>query len=403
MLVLTFQIYDSFFVGEEFFQVLPTKDNALCILRSNNEHTVNLNLEKIVAISVNCSASLLTPISNSGHFKIGFKAPKDIIISRSALISNEEFQDKIIIPNVTERTIDQLLEEEFYINSEFANLFINRCFGNGIIRDFRVKATYRSARQHYSGGDESDLIVLGKHNKKTHALLIENKITTDKQLRQPQRYIERGINGIKGELWDNFETCLIAPESYLKTKRDIDFYHNYISYEDIASFLDETIFDARRKRYRLKSFQSAIQKKEQYVRAPDIPEAVEFVEKVKKLSESYLGNMNFFTGPANNKVLWFYFSRDDYPNGIVMILKKEAVTIEFKLPQCAPLVENKQALFKEYGYDFLIAKSGKSCTIRKSVDPINALEPFEDQLENLTTCIEHIKEMDDFLLNVLMD
>lgn len=403
MLVLTFQIYDGFFVSDIFYQILPTPNLSNSIkIRSKNEEILLLQYEETVTLQEGCTVKLCTTINDAQSFKLAFNAPKSISIIRSTLSSSDDFQDELVIPNVTERTIDQLLEEEFLVNDNFANLFLNKCFANGIEKGFEVRATYRSARQKYSGGDESDIIVLGEHNKKTLALLIENKITADKQDRQPQRYIERGINGIKGELWDNFETCLIAPKSYLEAKRENDYYHNYISYEEIIDILDASIDERKRKSFKINQFKTALAKKEKFVRASNIPEAVDFVSHLKDLSDKELPEFTFFTGPPNNKVLWFYYSKDTYPNGVTTILKKEAVTMEFKMPQCSYLITGNETIIKESEYELLIAKSGKSCTIRKTIDPINALEPFDSQINNLESGVQYIKQMDDFLMNVLI-
>lgn len=396
MLVLSFKIFDSFFVGDIFYQILPNELQDGCLIRSMNGTLFALKESNSLKLQEECSAKLSSPVSACGEFKIAFDAPRTLKISRSSLLIDDEFEESLVVASASERTIDQLLEEEFMINPSFAQEFIQKCFSSALLQNVDVVTTHRSARQQYSGGDESDVIVIFSHNKKAYGLLIENKINADKQHRQPERYIERGINGIKGGLWDNFETCLIAPKQYLKTKKNKDYYHNYISYEDIIEILDKTVSEENRKQFRIQQFEAAISKKGLHVRAPDIPEAVQFVEEFKSLCKKQLPEMTFFTGPANNKVLWFYFSKDNYPEGVKIIVKMDVVTMEFKLPVASRFVEGNEALLKKHGYDFLMAKSGKSCTIRKSIEPISAIESFEDQKHNLLKCIDFIKELDAF-------
>jgi sRNA-binding carbon storage regulator CsrA len=400
MLVLKFKMYDSFFIDDIFYQILPDKAHDCFFLRSQNGIIYSLKKNVSVELFEDCEIKLSNFWRNTGDIKICFDAPKHIEIVRDAVLVSDNFQDKIVTPKVTERVIDQLLEEEFFINSNFAQAFISGCFSGFLNKADAVRATYRSARQEHSGGDESDLIILIEQNNKTYALMIENKINADKQDRQPERYIERGINGIRGELWDSFETCLIAPEKYLENRKNKDYYHNYISYEEVIIFLEETIHNERRLKFRKHQFKTAISKREKFIRAPDIPEVVKFVDDIKKLSHKSIPELKLEmenNGAANNKVLWFHFSKDNYPDGVEIILQQKAVVAQFKLPKCDALVAGKEAIFKGNKYEFLKAKSGKSCTIRKAVDPINCLLPLESQKKNLIQCMSYIQEMDIFL------
>ncbi len=400
MLVLSFQTYDNFFIDGLFYQVLPNKSQGGYSIRSQKGEIHSLKKDVFVEIIENCKVKLNETLGTTSNIKICFDTPRNIEVVSDGALVNDGFQDSIVTPNVTERTIDQILEEEFLINADFTQLFVSKCFSGFLNKAGVVRDTYRSAQQKYSGGDESDIIILIEQNNKTYALMIENKINANTQDRQPQRYIERGINGIRGELWDFFETCLIAPASYLKSREDTDYYHNYISYEEIISFLEKTIHDERRLKFRKGQFEIAISKKEKFVRAPDIPEAVKFVKDIKKLSYKRIPEFNFElenNGAANNKVLWFYFSKNDYPDGVTIIVKKEAVVTEFKLPKCNALIKDKEEMFKDNGFDFLMTKSEKSCTIRKVVEPINCLLPLDSQKKNLDQCMDYVREMDTFL------
>ncbi len=399
---ITFQIYDSFFVNGVFYQLLQDENKTECIVRSQDGNMYPLTTNMFVEISENCKIKLNHPVKYTvkytDNIRIAFDAPRNVEIVKSVILSDDDFQDNIVTPNITETTIDQLLEEEFLINHDFTNMFIAKCFLGFLSKTDTIRGVYRSACQVCSGGDESDLIILAEHKNRTYALMIENKINASKQERQPQRYIERGIKGIHGNLWDVFETCLIAPESYLVTKRKIDYYHNYISYEEIISFLEKTIHDKRRLEFRKGQFEIAINKKEKFIRAPDIPEAVQFVKDIRHFA--YKRVPEFLFDPegtyANKKCLWFYFSKDDYPDGIKIILQQKAVVTQFKLPKYN-YIKDKELLFKEHGFDFLMAKSGKSCTIRKTVEPINCLLTLESQKDNLNKSMDYICEMDVFL------
>src|SRR5690606_24603852 len=131
MLVLTFQIYDSFFINDIFYQIIPGAEENSCTLRAQNNNSFLLkNDDKKIDIYPNCKAKLCSPIQPNAHFKIAFDAPREISIIRSSIAADEEFQDELVVSNTTERTIDQLLEEEFYINPEFSNLFVQHCLSS---------------------------------------------------------------------------------------------------------------------------------------------------------------------------------------------------------------------------------------------------------------------------------
>lgn len=397
MLVLAFSDYDSFFVNDNLYQIIPSDNPSVLTLRRQNGEFFSIENGSQSEIFPDCNVTFEKLAWSSGGLKLKFDAPKSIGIERLSSKKFDDHRDEIATPNISERTIDQILEEEFLVNPDFAGMFIAKCFSGSVKAFEQLVATHRSARQVQSGGDESDLILIFENAGLSFALLIENKINASKQILQPERYIERGISGMFGELWDVFETCLIAPGQYLAAKRGQDYYHNYVSHEEISEMLENTLPDRKRREFRKRQFELAIQKKKAFERAPDIPEAVNFVEKIGRFSKEKLPQLEFDTGHANNKVLWFYYSRKEYPDGLVIILKKDVVTAEFKMAKCGKLIEGREQFFKDNGYDFLMAKSGKSCTIRKSVDPINCLRAFEQQRENLENCMNHIADMDQFL------
>ncbi len=396
MLVLTFQSFESFFIQNCFFQVIKTKDD-LWAIRTQAGEIFYLNEDEDKEIYSKCYAR----IKNLGQqVKISFQADKSIKIIRGT-IKDEEYSDTLCMPNVTERTIDQILEEEFIINHDFFGQFLSLLFEDSLTEGARVTEAYRSVTQTRSGGDESDIIVLFEQGDKSYAILIENKITASKQEKQPERYIERGVSGIRGGLWDSFETVLIAPNSYIEARKDHDQFHNYVSYERIIQILDTTISDERRRKYRKDAFWDAIQKKQQYVRLPDIEEVVDFVEHFKKDSEGSLNSMDMNFDPPNKKVIWFYFNRKEYPVGVQIIVQYESVVAQIKASHFHLLNAEVIDSFQKNGFFQQDAKSGKSTTFRKVTDKVNCLKPYYAQRENMMRCLAIVKELDGLILNNL--
>ena len=90
-----------------------------CSLRSQDGNVYSLPSNTPVGISENCTVKLVGSIDGSTDFKLCFDTPEDVDTTITTPLGDDEFHDSIVTPNSTERTIDQLLEEEFLINPEF--------------------------------------------------------------------------------------------------------------------------------------------------------------------------------------------------------------------------------------------------------------------------------------------
>lgn len=139
-------------------------------------------------------------------------------------------EQDIYLESVRERDIDLLLIEEFHVEPAFRQFMVKSLAPQYEIEDFI--GAWHSVSTH---NGESDVIVIFDHNNGERvAILIENKINATAQPKQDERYIERGKEGIKKNLWDTFVTCLFAPQNYLDNSN-----HNYqkqLSYEAVQRF-----------------------------------------------------------------------------------------------------------------------------------------------------------------------
>lgn len=66
---------------------------------------------------------------------------------------------------------------------------------------------------------ESDITVIIEKGNDKIGLLIEDKIDAPAMDLQPERYVERGLKGVKDKKYNSFKTFIIAPEQYLKKIR----------------------------------------------------------------------------------------------------------------------------------------------------------------------------------------
>src|SRR5437870_2266810 len=126
--------------------------------------------------------------------------------------------DMILAPTVSERHVDFLLEEEFCVNPEFLRKFVAAADQN-LAPPLQIVDVHPSLSDQHG---EADLVVRYKaEGNKTIALLIEDKIRAVFQPKQALRYQDRGKAGIPNE-WDEYRTCLVGPESYVKGVQGFD-------------------------------------------------------------------------------------------------------------------------------------------------------------------------------------
>ena len=126
-----------------------------------------------------------------------------------------------IVESIRERDIDLLILEEFYSQTGFDKLFLNK-----INRDnLKFISAYRSVTT--AGLGETDLQVeFSDENNQPFYLLIENKIDADFQEAKYERYLKRAEILSK----DNSKVILAAPEEYIKNKSEFEYNISYEAY-----------------------------------------------------------------------------------------------------------------------------------------------------------------------------
>lgn len=137
------------------------------------------------------------------------------------------------LQSVSERDIDMLLVEELESSVQFREWLASRVYGQPTYKN-RIGAWHSVSDPNLG---ESDLIFLFVNELDGKAaVLIENKIDAPTQPDQGKRYRERGRMGQEAGMWDEFRTCVVAPEKYLKSSVHTEQYDAEISYEEIMAF-----------------------------------------------------------------------------------------------------------------------------------------------------------------------
>jgi hypothetical protein len=153
------------------------------------------------------------------------------------------------VASIAERDIDLLLMEEISVSNEFREWFSSRVFGEPIFQ-----STIGAWHSVSDADRESDIVYIFEGiSGERIAILIENKIDAPPQQDQGERYHKRGENGLKEGDWDEYKTCVIAPDKYLSSSKHSEIYDIEISYEEILAY-----FQSRRHRDERFSYKARI-------------------------------------------------------------------------------------------------------------------------------------------------
>lgn len=158
--------------------------------------------------------------------------------------------------SIQEFRIDFFLEEEFTVDPDFVRAFLLACGSPLALRSLEHVAHSVSDKH-----GEVDLVVSltaeEPDGDTTRAvLLIEDKISAGFQPRQPERYRERGVEGVQKGWWDSFLTVLVAPKTYIPASHGFD---AAVSLEQIKEWICRG--DSARRAFKVAKIEEAIQKK----------------------------------------------------------------------------------------------------------------------------------------------
>jgi hypothetical protein len=166
-------------------------------------------------------------------------------------MDNDEADFGSYLVTVEERDIDLLLMEEFHVSEEFVEWF---CRQLAMSSDVSFNGAWHSVS---NTDGETDLLLRVRFRTRRIGILIENKIAAPEQDRQDERYHVRGTRAQEEGMFDDFVTCMCAPQVYLDGIEHRSLYEHRISYEMIAEWF--AALDGRRHAWRRRIMQEAIQ------------------------------------------------------------------------------------------------------------------------------------------------
>lgn len=161
------------------------------------------------------------------------------------------------IASVAERDIDLVVLEELSVSEEFREWMAARVLGEPAYKE--DIGSWHSVVDSEHGESDLVFIFISQFGKRI-AVLIENKIDASPQPDQGTRYTMRGSKGIQSGYWEEFRTCLIAPQQYLESAKQTDAYGSKVSYEELSAYFSSRRFRDIRYQYKTRLIQEAIQK-----------------------------------------------------------------------------------------------------------------------------------------------
>lgn len=231
---------------------------------------------------------------------------------------------------VQEQHIDFLLEEEFACNSKFLHFFIvaaqehftpipNETYAPELFQPCD-KGRCEVTRSVTTEDGETDVLVIYRSaaESKKIAILIENKIRAAFQPGQPARYLDRGKIGKAQNQWNDFWTCLLAPEKYASNNSG---FHPRITLEKLAELFRE---DNERSHFKANVIRRAIKKIEETGLQIESPEITRFRAFYAAQAASFFteGEINW---PQPRKAwhgdTWFNFRGGGIPHGAEIVYK----------------------------------------------------------------------------------
>ncbi len=277
------------------------------------------------------------------------------------------------------------------MSEEFREWFSSRVFGEPIYQS-KIGSWHSLS---YLDLGESDLVFLFEAIDGPRTVIhIENKINASPQPEQGNRYRFRGEKGQKDGYWENFKTCIIAPNKYLSSSKNSESYDIEVSYEEILAYFQSRRPLGERFSYKARILLEGIEQNRRGYQ-PEYNDAMtNFVaDYYKYAADNYpqLYMQKAKPRPAGSTWIMFYPPNlNDKGINLVHQLTKGLVKIFFK-----GLSEEFEKLETKYNpilpENASIGLAGKSVAISIKVPPIEPLSKrFEEERDKVDIALNHL-------------
>ena len=298
------------------------------------------------------------------------------------------------LQSVSERDIDMLLVEELESSEQFREWVASRAYAQRIYKA-RIGAWHSVS--HPSLGESDLLFLFLNESDGRAAVLVENKIDAPPQPGQGVRYRERGRVGQENGLWDEFKTCVVAPEKYLKSARHSDHYDAEISYEEImAFFLSRRRVDGRFA-HKAMVVQEGIQQNRRKYHPPVDPGLTRFVEDYYAFAQERCPSAAMDAPrPRPSQSTWIVFQPACLPKHSYIAHQITAGFVKLFFPGAAQRLDELTRMYAPNlpsGAEVL--QAGKSVAVSKAVPAMDDpwKKPFADYAIQAAEALDAVLEL----------
>lgn len=296
--------------------------------------------------------------------------------------------------SVRERDTDYLLLEELSVSSTFRRWFLHQV---GYQTDTEFLGAWHSVSDSELG--ESDLefgIVL--EDNRTLLIMVENKIDATFQDNQLTRYRKRGEKAVEDE-WDDFTTCLFAPEAYLTGTQKVENVDTAVSYEAVRKYFQNQ--ESVRAAFKAKMLSEAIeQNRRGYNSEPDdqVTELHRFYWTVARENYPDLGMEKPKGVPEGN--LWVRFKPILLSKDVQLIHKMGRGDVDLQLSVSADQEGEFHEEYQEQLADSMeVVETGKSLSIRISTPSISADKDPQEQRTQIQAGLKAAEQLLDWYIS----
>lgn len=297
-----------------------------------------------------------------------------------------ETGERRTIAKIYERDMDLVLVEELESNNEFRVWLAARVYGTDCFLS-HIRATHSVVDD---SNRESDVVyrflaqpVDGSDEPARVAILLENKIDAIAQPNQGRDYGRRGDAGKDRGDWQEYRTCLVAPQAYLDAAQDRANFDESISYEEILAFFASRKERDERFRWKARLVGDAIFKRASGYSAVVSDAATAFVRAYYEQALAFPQLQMPVPRPRPQGSTWISFRPEVLPKGASIEHQVTAGAVKLLIPGAAERLEEMDALLRPLLLPEMdVVQAGKSVAVTVSVPRIESLiVPFESVRE----------------------
>jgi hypothetical protein len=234
------------------------------------------------------------------------------------------------------------------------------------------------------------LVLVVKTANGDYGILIENKVDAAPQPAQAARYKLRGIAGVEAGTWAGYSSCLVAPAKYLTSERNTSGYDATISYEDIGTWIRETVSDSTRSEFKTFLLNEAIeQNRRGYVARMDA-QVTRFFTEYWEFAENVFPELKFRHLPSRPVgSTWAEFRPNALKKGRLIYHKVTEGVVDLQLSALGERVDQLNDLNQNLlANDVHFVRTGKSASLRAEVTPVNHRGEFSSQRDSALAALK---------------